>query len=348
MTSSRKLQGPPAAPPRLTATAAQGNTGAGVRRLDSVTHLLMGHALGAVAAAAGGAGARHAAAYWAAFTSSSVPDLDSVVQIWGGTPAYLKHHRTWTHSPLIGVPGSLAVAAACHRLWPGTPFWVVWAWSALAWALHVFIDLFNGYGTMVGWPWSRRRIAWDVLFIVDAPILGILLLPVLAQLAGVATDAAGVARAGGMALSAVAFYVALRTGIHARGLRFARAALSAAAGGDPRRVSVLPLPLGLRTWSFIVDDGGDYRLGMVDAFSGQVREGRRLRSDRHPAVDRSRSDAAVAAFLDFARYPLAQVEPGPAGPVVRWRDVRFLLRGRSAFEIVATPGERETDPRCRR
>lgn len=291
--------------------------------------MLIGHALGSIAAVSGKPGAVQTAAYWAALLGQALPDLDAAVYLVRGRTGMLKHHATWTHSPLVGIPASLALAAVAQRLWPGAPFWHVWASAAVGWGLHVLVDVLNPEGTMAGWPWSRKRLARDVLPLFDPVVTLLLLIPVLARLSGVARDASGLAVAAWAALAGVAAYAAVRAAMHERALRRARN-LVAGRGPPPEDVSVLPIPHGPRTWTYVVrQPGGGYRFGDIDAVSGRAGDERELRPDLHPAVEASRRHRPVADFLSFARFPVAQVIPGPAYTTVRWRDVQFAARGES-------------------
>lgn len=131
--------------------------------MDSVTQIALGSAVAA-------AGWRHSlgrGAILAGGAIATIPDLDVFIGLgdaWSG----LVWHRSVTHS-LIFAPltapifGALAWRIAKRQ---GS----LWAWIHMAfWALitHPILDAFTSYGTLLLWPFSRARIAWDSIAIVN-------------------------------------------------------------------------------------------------------------------------------------------------------------------------------------
>ena len=115
-----------------------------------------------------------------ALTFSAVfPDSDSVVNLLTDNRiTYLEVHRGITHS-LIALPlfalllGVLTSLAARRRR-----KWLLYSSvCAIGLASHILFDLITSFGTMVWSPLSNTRVAWDMIFIVDAVFTSILLLP---------------------------------------------------------------------------------------------------------------------------------------------------------------------------
>lgn len=118
-------------------------------------------------------------------TASVVPDADVFFDFFARDPlASLTVHRGFTHS-LLGV----AVLAPLLALlfWRFTPAWRtgtrdknyprLLGLAALGLLWHLFTDLCTSWGTMVYYPFSRARVVWDLLFIIDFTFTAILLFP---------------------------------------------------------------------------------------------------------------------------------------------------------------------------
>lgn len=149
-------------------------------QLDSLTHLVMGHAMGAFAT--GATPAVQTAAYWGALVGNSLPDIDVPVgYLFGRGWAF---HRKFTHT----VPGilllSLAAAALITFAIPDSAYLVTWTWTLTGSVIHVFLDCLNRRGVRPLWPFSSRLFAAGVLFIIDPVILGALALASLGAKAG--------------------------------------------------------------------------------------------------------------------------------------------------------------------
>ena len=123
-----------------------------------LTHLLTGYAIYRVASraappdAASDTGRR---AVVAAAAISLLPDVDTLPGLLHGDP--LAHHRSFVHSPLLGLAAALAFAAALHvwRRWSFTRWLVI---SLVAFELHVLMDFLSvGRGVPWLWPLSHDR-----------------------------------------------------------------------------------------------------------------------------------------------------------------------------------------------
>jgi membrane-bound metal-dependent hydrolase YbcI (DUF457 family) len=118
------------------------------------------------------------------------PDADFIFQVVSKNPvATLEYHRWITHS-LVCLPvfALLLAAGAWGRVrWrrgiaaPRIAGTVSFAFAMLLFgagiASHIFLDVITSWGTMVLAPVSRLRPAWDWVFILDASLTGVLLLP---------------------------------------------------------------------------------------------------------------------------------------------------------------------------
>jgi inner membrane protein len=119
------------------------------------------------------------------FLSGLAPDLDIFIRSKSDPILFLEFHRQFTHS-LIFIPfGGLLCALVLYFLISKRfkiSFKSTWVYSTLGYATHGLLDACTSYGTLLFWPFSQTRIAWNNISIID-PIFTIPLL-VLIVIAG--------------------------------------------------------------------------------------------------------------------------------------------------------------------
>ena len=156
--------------------------------MDPLTHGLTGALLGKAFFADGRDPGTESptlgrAAVLAATLGAVFPDVD-VIAGWltGNDLAILEVHRGVTHS-FVGLPVFAVILASLSRAYARRRRLKSPSWSALALiyavglASHVLLDLITSFGTMIWNPWNRTRASWDLVFIIDFAMTGIVLLP---------------------------------------------------------------------------------------------------------------------------------------------------------------------------
>jgi len=133
--------------------------------MDSVTHIVLGAAMGEILA--GKKLGKKALLIGA--VANSLPDIDFVAGFWLDTSRELWFHRGITHSFLfVGLmTGLLAVFARRIDRSSGMGLRDWGLFFGLELFAHIFIDAFNAYGT--GWfePFNHYRVNFSVLFVAD-------------------------------------------------------------------------------------------------------------------------------------------------------------------------------------
>ena len=98
------------------------------------------------------------------------PDLDVLIRSSSDPMLFLEYHRQFTHS-LIFIPvGGLLCALFLHGLIGrrrGLAFRQTLLFCTLGYATHALLDACTTYGTMLFWPFSDRRVAWNTVSIID-------------------------------------------------------------------------------------------------------------------------------------------------------------------------------------
>lgn len=147
--------------------------------MDPLTQGVLGAALPQASA-----GRRHAAsAGLLGFFAGMAADLDVLIRSSNDPLLFLEYHRQFTHS-LVFIPlGGLLCAGLLHWLFGrrrGLQFRQTWLYCTLGYATHAVLDACTTYGTMLLWPFSDERFAWNTISIIDPlftlPLLAAVLL----------------------------------------------------------------------------------------------------------------------------------------------------------------------------
>src|ERR1700692_4879649 len=130
--------------------------------MDTITHARTSIALGRT-----GLNKISRAATPMLVVSGLIADVDWVTRL-GGASAFLHGHRTVTHS-LVGTGVIVAAVAATAwifgRIYPkfSVNIYPALAICAVGAGAHLLLDLLNGYGVLLLWPFSAKWTAWDLV-----------------------------------------------------------------------------------------------------------------------------------------------------------------------------------------
>jgi inner membrane protein len=184
-------------------------------------------------------------------------DLDVLVRSGSDPMVAIVYHRHFTHSLAFVPIGGLIVAlpwllSRRHR----DIRWLVLAATTIGYATHGLLDAFTSYGTLLFWPFSDRRVAWDVVAIVDPLYTGALALGVALSRRRHSPNAAR------LALVLSSLYLVLGGVLHARALAAVRRAADER-GHVVGRVRALPeLPVDF-LWRTTYRAGGRIHIDRV-------------------------------------------------------------------------------------
>lgn len=300
--------------------------------MEPVTHALTSIALGRA-----GLNKITRAATPMLLVSGLVADVDWVARL-GGAAAFLHGHRTVTHSIVGTVAIVAAVAASSWFTGSKYPKFAVGIFPALAICAsgagaHLLLDLLNGYGVKLLWPFSPKWYSWDLADGVDSWILFFLLvgllIPELFRLVheeiGSKSKRRERQRGAIFGLIFVVLVIVGRAFAHQRAValldsRDYRGQTALAVGAFPRPANPL-------LWSGVIET--DSALFTVDVPLEPGQEFDPELADVHykpqPSLTLKNavSSSVAIEFLNFARFPLANVEPEGPGFRVRLRDMRF-------------------------
>ncbi|MCR8645309.1 metal-dependent hydrolase [Paenibacillus sp. N1-5-1-14] len=256
---------------------------------------------------------------------SQAPDLDTLTRL-KGNALYVRNHRGISHSlPFIAFWIS-SITLLLTVLFGPLPLGHVLLWVSIAVFLHVFMDLFNTYGTQGVWPLSNKWISWNIIHIFDVFIftshviaIGLwafhlidpkLIFPTLYAL--------------------IALYYIWRTYVHADVMKsLPRKDLSF--GQGDRYIAIPTIhPAHWNIVKILMD--GTYEVGELRG--GLLRWIEKVESDTHKAVEVSKQHPDVQALLYFSSYTAAELTVHPWGYEVRWADIRYRHRKQYPFVAV--------------
>jgi inner membrane protein len=300
--------------------------------MEPVTHALTSIALGRA-----GLNKITRAATPILLVSGLIADVDWVTRL-GGADTFLRGHRTATHS-LAGTAAIIAAVTAVSWFTGSKytkyavgifPALVICAIGAGA---HLLLDLLNGYGVKLLWPFSPKWFAWDLAGTVDSWILFFLLagllLPELFRLVleeiGSKPKRHGRQRGAIVGMVFVALVVAGRGFAHERAIALLDSRNYR--GQTPLQVAVFPRPSNPLLWSGVVET--DNAIFNLEVPLGPGREFDPEFADPHfkpetsVTLKNAVNSSTAVEFLNFARFPLASVQPEGDGFQVRLRDMRF-------------------------
>jgi len=117
------------------------------------------------------------------FLSGMAPDLDIFIKSNSDPLLFLEYHRQFTHS-LIFIPiGGFLCASFFWLLlkkYLSSNFTQIWIIATLGYGTHGLLDACTSYGTLLFWPFSNERFAWNNISIIDPlftlPILLLLII----------------------------------------------------------------------------------------------------------------------------------------------------------------------------
>lgn len=176
------------------------------------------------------------------------PDLDILIQSKTDSILYFEYHRHFTHS-LAFIPAGGALAMIPFLLFPSLrKKWkeVILA-GVVGYATHGLLDAFTSYGTLLFWPFSDFRVAWDVLPIIDPIYTGLLALGVFATLIFIQTS-----RWVHLALALSVIYMGFAVSQHHSAAQ-AQQLLAHSRGHQIERSRVLPSIGNLAVWRSIYE-----------------------------------------------------------------------------------------------
>lgn len=100
------------------------------------------------------------------------PDVDTVLKL-RNNAIYIRHHRGITHSVPALLLWPIIITVGLSIIVPDVNILHLWLWTFLAVFLHIFVDIFNAYGTQAFRPFSKKWVALGVINTFDPYIFAL-------------------------------------------------------------------------------------------------------------------------------------------------------------------------------
>lgn len=152
--------------------------------MDTATHIAIGVGLTAIATTDPALGQNIAATATVLIAGSLIPDIDTVLKL-KDNATYISNHRGITHSIPFTLFWPLLLTLLVFSVFTHVDPFHVWLWAQLAVFLHVFVDIFNSYGTQALRPISNKWIQLSVINTFDPIIFFILMVGIVIWALGV-------------------------------------------------------------------------------------------------------------------------------------------------------------------
>lgn len=140
--------------------------------MDTGTHIVMGIGLTALATQDPAMSASFVATASTLVVGSLIPDSDTIFKL-KDNATYISNHRGITHSIPFTILWPLLITLIVFTFFKNLDATHIWMWAQLAVFLHVFVDIFNSYGTQALRPITNKWIQLSVINTFD-PIIFIL------------------------------------------------------------------------------------------------------------------------------------------------------------------------------
>jgi inner membrane protein len=279
--------------------------------------------------------------------AAEAPDLD-VLSRFGGPAFGFAHHRGFTHS-FLGVPlDAAAVVGFVYLIWrlrgrkvkdPKLPprWGLLFFYACLAGLSHILLDFTNNYGVRPFWPFYEKWYSWDIVFIVEPVMLGLLFLGLVVPAFFSMIDSEIGARQGGtkgrVAATLALVGVVLMWGVRDYEHRRAINALAARTyeNADPLQVSAYPTIIDPFHWYGVVETTNFFALAPVSSLEPEVDPTGQIeihyKPEETPVTLAAKKSYLGRVYLSWAQHPITETEALTSpeeGYIVHFQDLRFV------------------------
>ena len=293
--------------------------------------------------------------------AAEVADIDLLYGLANPITGF-RHHHGWTHS-IVAVPlmSVLSLLPACgyHQIVQNTrrgrsyapprrPLPLSWSllfsYACLAALTHVILDLATAYGVRLFEPFSFKWYSWDIVYLVDPLLSALLILTLLVPtFLRIIPIKAGIfspmwARgAAAFAVLGMVFILGFRDIQH----RHALAQLNARVyqGEPPVRSSAYPYPWSPFVWKGVIETRDFFATMQAYTFhDGVAVDDMRIYYKKRDTdvIAAAKNTQLGLAYLDWAKYPIAEMQTDPPGmPAYRvwFYDLRSIRRVYGLVEL---------------
>lgn len=295
-------------------------------RLDTATHVVMGFAIGGLATldpVVAETTANSHSVLVAAIIGSQVPDIDTFLKL-RNNAVYIRNHRGVTHSIPAVLLWPIAVAAFVYFFYPEANLLHLWLWSFVAVFLHVFVDIFNAYGTQAIRPFSSKWVALGVINTFDPNIFALHVIGLALWIAGFDPG-----------LTFLVIYMIL-AGYYVLRYIMKSAVRSAVKKTipDAERIIIAPT-MRFNQWRIAVTSEDCFYVGRAYKRSITIFDRfKRIPVPKSEIIEAAKRDKNVSAFLSFSPVYRWEITEYDEYAEVRFIDLRYRSNGHYPFVAI--------------
>ncbi|HEY9060116.1 MAG TPA: metal-dependent hydrolase [Pseudobacteroides sp.] len=240
---------------------------------------------------------------------SIFPDIDIVLKKWGNY-VYLKNHRAATHSIIGLLISSIIISIALKLLYPGSNFFGVFLCTMAGCLSHTISDILNSYGAKFLWPFYKRKMALNLIVIID-PLVILFLLGYIF----------GNSRTGIISILVLGLYVLLRLIyklLIKTELKKAYTSMKISA--------IIPSMLAIFRWHFVLEDDKFILVGEKNILNGKINIIEKFPKLHYNKIKSALNSTLGKFFMDFT--PVFHVSAESDGDIKRYTftDLRYYFR----------------------
>jgi inner membrane protein len=294
--------------------------------LDTGTHVVMGIALGGLATldpVVAASTATASSVLIATIVGSQIPDIDTVLKL-RNNAIYIRNHRGVTHSMPAVLLWPLVILAVLYPFFPDANLLHLWAWTFAAVFIHVFVDIFNAYGTQALRPFSSKWVALGVINTFDPIIFAIHIVAIIIWVLGADPGYTFL-----LMFAVLIGYYLIRFQAQRKVLQDVKKII-------PNATEIIIAPtMKFHQWriavmsedKFYVGKGIDHKIEILDEFI-------RVPVPDTPVLEAAKKDKNLAAFLSFSPVYRWEMDEYNDHYEVRFIDLRYRSNGHYPFVAV--------------
>ncbi|WOV86619.1 metal-dependent hydrolase [Sporosarcina oncorhynchi] len=293
--------------------------------MDTGTHIVMGAAICGLAMAdpvVATDSVTMTAVYVGIVSGSLIPDIDTVLKL-RNNAVYISNHRGITHSVPAVMLWPLVLATLLSLVFPASEFFHVWAWTFLAVFIHVFVDIFNSYGTQALRPFSNKWVAIGVINTFDPIIFALHIIAIAFWIFGMDPVSTFT-----FLYIVVFFYYLLRFAV--------KAAVKAAVKStvpDAEHIFIAPT-MNFFQWRVAASNKDCHYVGRAYGRSVNIYDRfKREKMPESPYIDAAMTDKNIDAFVTFS--PIYRWSVSQIGDLYELRLIDLRYRSKDYYPFVA-------------
>ncbi|MFP7299717.1 metal-dependent hydrolase [Neobacillus niacini] len=294
--------------------------------MDTGTHVVMGIALGGLATldpVVAGSSVTATSVLIATIAGSQIPDIDTVLKL-RNNAIYIRNHRGVTHSIPAVFLWPLILIAVIYPFFPNANLLHLWGWTFAAVFIHVFVDIFNAYGTQALRPFTSKWVALGVINTFDPIIFGIHIVAIIIWVFGADPGYTFLT----MFIVLIGYYL-LR--FYAQGK-----VKSEVKKLIPDATDIILSPtMKFHLWRVAVINENEFFVGSAVGTNIEILDRfKRVPVPKTPVLEAAKEDKNLSAFLSFSPVYRWELDEYDDHYEVRFIDLRYRSNGHYPFVAV--------------